>query len=226
MQELAQAETSPTAEAEKDSPSLRRCALTRASREKHELIRFVASPDGEAVPDLKEKLPGRGVWITADHASVAEAAKRNAFGRGLKTSLKVPPGLADRVGQMLNEAALSALGLANKAGEVTCGFAKVEAAIKRDRVLALVHASDAAEDGCKKLDAKFRARAEHQTLPPIRGFTAEQLSLVLGRPNVIHAALARGGAAKNFIEAANRAERYFLGSGAFEASIGPDTDTE
>nr|WP_280948832.1 RNA-binding protein [Methyloligella halotolerans] len=221
---MAQAETK--AAAETSSPPVRRCALTRQALEKHELIRFVASPDGEIVPDLKEKLPGRGVWITADHASVAEAAKRNAFARGLKTSVKVPPGLADRLGQMLNEAAISALGLANKAGEVTCGFAKVEEAIRRERVLALVHALDAAEDGCKKLDAKFRARAGEDALPPIRGFTSEQLSLVLGRTNVIHAALARGGAAKNFIEAANRAMRYFLGSGAFEASIGPDTDTE
>ncbi len=222
LQELAQTELSPTAE--ETSPPVRRCALTRQPREKHELIRFVASPDGEAVPDLKEKLPGRGVWITADHASVAEAARRNAFARGLKTSAKAPPGLADRVGQMLNEHALSALSLANKAGSVTFGFAKIEDAIKRGRVFALIHASDASDDGCRKLDAKLRAQAEQPPPGPIRGFTADQLSLASGRTNVIHAALARGGAAQNFIEAARRAERYFLGSGAFEASNGPDTD--
>ncbi|XSG81566.1 MAG: RNA-binding protein [Methyloligella sp. ZOD6] len=224
LQALAQTGTEPSAEDK--SPPMRRCALTRAPRAKHALIRFVVSPDGDVVPDLKEKLPGRGVWITADHDSVAEAAKRNAFARGLKTSVRVPPGLADRVGQMLNEHALSALSLANKAGSVTFGFAKIEDAIKRGQVLALVHASDASEDGCRKLDAKFRAQAETTPLAPIRGFTADQLSLASGRTNVIHAALARGGAAQNFIGAAHRAERYFLGSGALEASNGPDTDKE
>ena len=49
--------------------------LTRERLPKQDLIRFVLAPNGEIVPDLKERLPGRGVWVTAAHDKVAEAAK-------------------------------------------------------------------------------------------------------------------------------------------------------
>ena len=91
-----------------DAETVRACALTRARRPKDELIRFVLGPDGKVVPDLKEKLPGRGVWLTAAHDIVAEAAKRNVFARALKTEAKVPEGLAAEVERRLAEAALSA----------------------------------------------------------------------------------------------------------------------
>lgn len=198
-----------------ESGPQRRCAVTRTVRPKTELIRFVASPEGDIVPDLKEKLPGRGVWVTAAHDLVAEAAKRNAFSRALKSQVQSPADLADRVGRMLNDAALQALSLANKAGEVTFGFSKIEEALNKGRVFALVHASDASEDGCRKLDGKYRAIAGEAAIPPLRAFDAEQLSLASGRTNVIHAALTEGGAAANFVAAASRAERYALGSGAF-----------
>ena len=107
---------------------VRSCALTRARRPKDELIRFVLGPDGAVVPDLKEKLPGRGVWVTAAQDTVAKAAKRNVFARALKTEAKVPEGLAGQVDRLLADAALSALGLANKAGEAVFGHAKVEEA--------------------------------------------------------------------------------------------------
>ena len=101
------------AEREHDSEAaepIRRCALTRATRPKDELLRFVLGPDGTIVPDLKEKLPGRGVWLTAAHDSVAEAAKRKVFARALKAEVKVPEGLADTVDRLLADAALGALG--------------------------------------------------------------------------------------------------------------------
>lgn len=134
----------------------RRCALTRATRPKDELLRFVLGPDGTVVPDLKEKLPGRGVWLTAARDSVAEAVKRKVFGRSLKAEAKAPEGLADRIDRLLADAALGALGLTNKAGEVVFGAARVEEAIGKGRVLALIHASEAADDGRRKLDGKFR----------------------------------------------------------------------
>ena len=43
----------------------RMCVATRTVRPVDDMIRFVVGPDGEAVPDLKRKLPGRGVWVTA-----------------------------------------------------------------------------------------------------------------------------------------------------------------
>ena len=98
--------------------TVRRCALTRERLPRQDLIRFVLSPSGEIVPDLKERLPGRGVWVTADYAHIAEAAKRNVFARALKAQAKVPAALADQVDRLLAEAALGALALAS----VVLGF--------------------------------------------------------------------------------------------------------
>jgi predicted RNA-binding protein YlxR (DUF448 family) len=205
--------------------AVRACALTRVRRPKHELIRFVLGPDGAVVPDLKEKLPGRGVWLTAAHDAVAEAAKRNLFARALKAQAKVPEGLAVQVDRLLAEAALSALSLANKAGEAVFGNAKVGEAIAKGRVLALVHAREAAEDGCRKLDGKARGMSEEGPIPSIRAFGVDELSLASGRPNVIHAALIQGGAARNVLTAASRLERYRKGRAAFATLNGSDAET-
>jgi predicted RNA-binding protein YlxR (DUF448 family) len=200
--------------------------LTRQSRPKDELLRFVLAPDGIIVPDLKERLPGRGVWLTAAEDTVAEAEKRHVFARALKAEVKVPEGLAGKVDRLLADAALGALALANKAGEVVFGTAKVEEAIGKGKVLALVHASEAAEDGCRKLDGKFRGMAGETALPPVRAFSSDELGLASGRSNVIHAALIQGGAALRFHAAASRLERYRKGSAAFAARNGLDTDKE
>lgn len=206
--------------------AVRRCALTRARRPKDELIRFVLGPDGTVVPDLKEKLPGRGVWLTAAQDTVAEAAKRNVFARALKTAAKVPEGLAAQVDGLLADAALSALGLANKAGEAVFGHAKVEEALAKGRVLALLHAKEAAEDGCRKLDGKAKGMRAGSPIPATRAFGTDELSLASGRTNVIHAALIQGGAARKFLAAAARVERYRNGSSAFANQNGSDTDKE
>lgn len=192
--------------------TVRRCALTRDRLPKQELIRFVLAPSGEIVPDLKERLPGRGVWITAARDKVAEAAKRNVFAKALKTQVGAPADLADRVDRLLAESALGALALANKAGEVVFGAAKVEEAIAKGRVTALIHASDAAADGCRKLDGKFAASAKNSARPPIQLFSADELGLASGRTNVIHAAVIQGGAAAKFLAGASRVERYRKGS--------------
>ena len=194
--------------------TVRRCALTRERLPKQELIRFVLAPSGEIVPDLKERLPGRGVWVTAAHDKVADAAKRNVFARALKAPARVPVDLADRVDRLLAEAALGALGLANKAGEVTFGATKVEEALAKGRVVALIHARDASEDGCRKLDGKHRASVKDSPRPPIRLFSADELGLASGRTNVIHAAVIQGGAAAKFLVGASRVERYRESSAA------------
>jgi predicted RNA-binding protein YlxR (DUF448 family) len=205
--------------------AVRRCALTRERLPKEDLIRFVLAPSGEIVPDLKERLPGRGVWVTAAHDRVAEAAKRNVFGRALKTEATVPAELALKLDRLLAENALGALALANKAGEIVFGAAKIEEAIAKGRVVALIHASDAAEDGCRKLEGKFRANARDGTVPPVRLFTADELGLASGRTNVIHAAVIQGGAAAKFLAGASRVERYRRGSTAFSSQTS-DTDKE
>ena len=217
-----------TAEQEQDGDdgadnAVRRCALTRARRPKDALIRFVLGPDGAVVPDLKEKLPGRGVWLTAAHDIVADAAKRNVFARAFKAA-KVPEGLADQVDPPLAELALSALSLANKAGAAVFGHAKIEEAIAKGRVLALIHAREAADDGCRKLDGKARGMRDGSAVPAVRAFGADELSLASGRTNVIHAALIQGGAARNVLAAASRLERYRMGRAAFVTLNGSDTE--
>lgn len=217
------------AEREQDretADTVRRCAVTRALRPKDELIRFVLGPDGEVVPDLKEKLPGRGVWLTAAHDTVAEALKRNAFARAFKQEAKAPQGLDAQVDKLLTEAATSALSLANKAGEVVFGNAKVKEAIPKGRVIALVHAREAAEDGCRKLDAKAHGKKGGLTLPAVRAFSMDELGLASGRTNVIHAALIQGGAALKVLAAASRLERYRKGSAAFRNPSELDTNNE
>jgi predicted RNA-binding protein YlxR (DUF448 family) len=220
-----QAAAAKTAEVEVAEPdgTVRRCALTRTHRPKDELIRFVLGPDGTIVPDLKERLPGRGVWLIAAHDIVEEAAKKNVFARALKAAAKVPDGLQTLVDRLLAEQAQQALALANKAGEVVFGNTRVEEALRRGKVLALVHAREAAEDGCRKLDGKARAGGDSALIEPVRVLSTDELGLASGRTNVIHAALIQGGAARRFLAAALRLERYRKGSSAFAAE--DDTDS-
>ena len=75
------------------SATMRMCAVSRAVRPIDELIRFVASPQGDIVPDLKRKLPGRGMWVTASRQVVAEAIRRHQFSKAFKRELRIPPTL-------------------------------------------------------------------------------------------------------------------------------------
>lgn len=220
---LETAEQSETQD--EQAEAVRRCAVTRTARPKDELIRFVLGPDGAIVPDLKEKLPGRGVWLTATHDTVAEAVKRKAFGRALKAEAKAPDALADQLDKLLAEAALASFAMANKAGEVVFGHSKAEEALAKGRVVALLHAEDAAEDGCRKLDGKAKAATDGRGIPAVCTFSNDELSLATGRTNVIHAALIQGGATRKFLAAASRLVRYRKGSAAFLDSRS-DTDKE
>jgi uncharacterized protein len=209
---------------EQADEAVRRCAVTRARRLKGDLIRFVLAPDGTVVPDIRERLPGRGVWLTAAEDTIANAVKRKVFAGALKGAAKVPERLAAEVNRLLAEAAISALSLANKAGQASFGYAKVEETIAGGRVLALIHALEAADDGCRKLDGKARGASGGRSIPSLRALSTDELSLASGRTNVIHAALIQGGAAQNVISAVRRLERYRRGQTAFAARNGTDTD--
>jgi predicted RNA-binding protein YlxR (DUF448 family) len=183
---------------------LRRCAVTREQRPARQLLRFVADADGAVHFDIKRKLPGRGVWVTASRPVVAEAVRRKAFQRALRRNVSVPGNLPELVEDALLGAALSALSLANKAGQVVTGFAKVSAALDRKKVTALVHANEAAADGCRKLDAKFSALLGGNNREAARIFRLPLagISRATGRENVNHAALLHGGASDSFVAAA------------------------
>src|SRR5690606_11940172 len=122
-------------------------------------------------------------WVGARHATVAEAVRRNVFARGLKRPVAADAGLADRVAARLRDHALGRLGLARKAGALVAGFAKVEAALARREVAALVIAADAAEDGVRKMRQALRRASGDAAVPVIRLFGAAELGLAIGRPD-------------------------------------------
>src|SRR4051812_20948385 len=137
----------------------RLCAVTRTVKPVDELIRFVAGPNG-VVPDLKRKLPGRGLWVTAERATLKDAVARNVFARGFKRDVGGTANLVDETERLLVRAALDALAMAGKAGRVASGFAKAEAAVGRDPIVGLLHASDAGADGVAKLAGALRRRED------------------------------------------------------------------
>jgi predicted RNA-binding protein YlxR (DUF448 family) len=197
-----------------DSGPLRLCAVSRVQKPPEELIRFVAGPDRAIVPDLARRLPGRGVWVDATREAVAEAVRRKVFAKSLKQNVSVPSNLPDLVERLLQKRLAEAVSIANKAGLLVAGFAKVGELIEGGRAVALIHAADAAADGASKLDRKFKALGglEGALATIILELTGAELSLALGRPNVIHAAAAEGGASRRLIEEARRLGRYRLGS--------------
>jgi predicted RNA-binding protein YlxR (DUF448 family) len=198
------------------SATMRMCAVTREVRPIGELIRFVVSPQGEVIPDLKRKLPGRGLWVSASRQTVAEAVKRHQFSKGFKRDVRVAPGLATDTEALLVRSVIEALAMAAKAGQVVSGFGKVEDALRQRQVQAsvqaLVHAADGAADGIRKLDTIARQNAavndDSNPFPVVTALTSEQLDLALGRSNVIHAALLAGPASKTFLSRSQILVRY------------------
>jgi predicted RNA-binding protein YlxR (DUF448 family) len=202
-------------ETRRDGPE-RSCVVTRAVKPPEDLIRFVVGPDGVLTPDLRRKLPGRGVWTSVSATTVAEAIRRKAFERSLKTKIVVPADLVALIDGLMQRDALQALAMANKAGLVSTGFAKVEAMIGSGRCAAAIEASDGAEDGRRKIGQALRrvelARQTEglkpRTVPVVAIFAAADLELALGRAHVIHAALAPGPAAEGFLSRWRRLVRY------------------
>ena len=195
------------------SATTRMCAVTRQVRPIDELIRFVVAPSGEVIPDLKRKLPGRGLWVSASRQAVAEAVRRNQFGKGFKRDVRVAPTLAADTEALLVRGAIDALAMAAKAGHVISGFSKVEDALRA--------AAGRRPDPC--LGWRRRTESGNWTrssgkmpgltlnspeFPVVTALTSEQLDLALGRSNVIHAALLAGPASKTFLSRSHILVRY------------------
>jgi len=188
----------------------RHCALTRELKPVDDMVRFVIGPGGQVVPDVKRKLPGRGLWITGTRDAIVEAFKRNVFAHGFRQEVRVSADIAGTTDEMLERAALDALAIAGKAGRLVTGFTKVEAAIEQDEVEALIHATDAAADGTRKLNAALRRKtAENpREIAVVDLFSGRQLDLALNRPNVVHAALLAGPGGETFLARVARLKRF------------------
>ena len=183
--------------------------MTRRKGPPAGLIRFVLGPDGAVCPDVRARLPGRGAWVDGNAESVRLAVKRRSFARAFKRDCATDADLAGQVEALLETDCLGALALANKAGQVVCGTAKVEAALAAGQVRGLLHAAEARADGVRKLGAAARrGGGEASLFPPVQIFSEDQLDLALGRSHVIHAALLTGGASEAFLTRATRLQRF------------------
>lgn len=189
---------------------MRKCIATGEAGSPEKYVRFVMSPDGDVAPDFTGKLPGRGAWVSAGRNAVEVARGKGAFARAFKKGVAAPDDLADRVEAGLAKAALSALGLARKAGDATLGFEKVRAALKSGDVAALISAADAGEDGKAKLSKLAHGAARGAALVDL--FAGSELSAALGRDGVVHVALKRGPAAARFLREARRLEGFRVGA--------------
>lgn len=184
----------------------RLCLATGEVRPVEEMIRYVVAPDGAIVPDLSKKLPGRGAWVSGTRAALQSAIEKKAFARAFRGKGKADSSLPALVEKLLERASLDSLALANKAGQVVAGFEKVKKRLTGIQVLALLHASEAGEDGRAKLNAA--ARTAREAPEEIRLFSGEQLDLALGRSNVVHAALLDHAVCRAFLANCLRCQRW------------------
>ena len=171
----------------------RTCILTRRKGTRDELIRLALSPDGEVAPDVRARAPGRGAWIGVSRAALDQAnAKgklKGALQRAFKTNgVTVPADLGERTERALRQVVLDRLGMEARAGNLLNGAERIEAAARSGKVHLLIHASDAGEDGRRRMDQAWRVGnggSPGVIFPEGRTI----LSLALGRENVVHVAL-------------------------------------
>ncbi|WP_404335445.1 DUF448 domain-containing protein [Sphingomonas sp. MMS12-HWE2-04] len=206
----AKADSSPASG--QASEPLRTCILSREESPREGLVRLALSPDGDVLPDIRAKAPGRGAWIGVPRAELeaaqAKGKLKGALARAFKTQdLRIPDDLGERIAAQLERNLLDRLGLEAKAGYVTIGGEKLDKAARSGKLHLLLHASDAGSDGAGKLAQAWRVGSDTEgsgrkglTLPLSRTI----LSLALGRENVVHAGLTDSKAAKRVSEALAR----------------------
>lgn len=180
-----------------DEPE-RRCAVTGETGPKTGLIRFVIGPQDQVVPDIRGRLPGRGIWISADRAVLDRAATKGVFARAAQRTVQVPDGLSDLVEAALSRRLTDMVSMARKAGLAVAGFEKVKGWIDSGRAVLLLQAFDGSERGRSKLRPPLGPGSLVSVLD------AAELGFAFGRENVIHAALAGGGLTTRVVEEAAR----------------------
>ena len=190
-----------------DNVRERRCIVTGEVLAESALIRFVIAPDNVVVPDIAASLPGRGHWVRAERATLENAVARNSFAKSAKTSVNVPRDLCARTERVLVERMMADLGLARRAGQLVFGFDNVARALQsRTPPSVLVEAKDGAADGRRKLVAL--AQAKNLCFETVDGLDSREISLALGRENVIHAALKSGRLSERLVMDAGRLKGF------------------
>ncbi len=195
---MTSARNSAVGDAELPDGPRRRCFVTRRVDDKDALIRFVVGPDGTVCPDVAGKLPGRGLWLSAERDVVHTACAGNLFAKGFRAAVAVDADLTDRVEALVAERCLGLLGLARRAGLVAAGFEQARAMLASGDAGILVVARDAADDGRRRLEKLDRA------VPVIAVFSAVEMAQALGREHVVYVAVAKGRMAKRIVTETRR----------------------
>ena len=186
----------------------RRCILTGETQPRQTLLRLAVSPSGLVLPDAQEKAPGRGAWVCSERAAI-ETAQGNGklkagLSRAFKTAdLEIPEELPQMVEDALTRVVLDRLGLEMRVGHLMLGTQRIAETARAGGVALLCHASDASEDGRKKLDQAWRVGREMEGSGArglILPLDRDALSVALGRDNVVHLALADDAAATRVLK--------------------------
>lgn len=211
--------TSSTAHSAAPPPiAQRRCIATGEVHERAALLRFVVAPDGELVPDVAARLPGRGLWLMPRRDIVERAVAKRLFARAARRPISAPAGLADRIEALLAQRCRDALGLARRAGVAVAGFERVAEAVRQGRAALLVFALDGAEGGRHRLVALGRG------LPWAAALSGAELGAAFGRERVVHVSVGAGPLCRRLLAdmqriAGFRAEAA-LGGGTNDAPVG------
>lgn len=195
--------------AKRDGPE-RRCIVTGESGGTDNLIRFVLDPEGRLTPDLAQRLPGRGVWLTSERAMVEKAVAKRLFSRAFRQAVEAPEDLPAQLEALLAVRLVDSISLARKAGQAVTGFEKARARLKQGSAGALFAASDGADDGRGKLVAILRAieRSGGAPTPLVESLNSDELGRAFGRDAVVHAVIDAGGSAERVVRDAARLDGF------------------
>ena len=184
----------------------RKCIATGEVRPVDKLVRFVVGPEGQVVPDLAGKLPGRGIWVSATPDALTKAATKGLFARAAKQPVKVPDDLANLVEVQLGKRVIDLISLARKGGYAVAGYEKVKSLLQMEDASVLIQASDGSERGKSKLSTPHGGKF-------IGWLTADELGRAFGKQTTIHAALRAGGLSKRVVEEAMRLQGLRVSDG-------------
>jgi len=173
------------ADADESGPN-RRCLVTGESRPVERLVRFAIGPDGTVVPDIEGRLPGRGMWLSAERDVVNKALAKSLFAKAARRSVVAPGDLADRIESLLARRCVELIGMARRAAQIVAGFDQVRAALAETRGGLLIEASDGSGDGRDKLLAMAR------DVPVVAVLSSEELGAAFGRDRFVHVLVAPG----------------------------------
>jgi len=179
-----------------DGPE-RKCIATGEVRPQHGLIRFVTGPDGQIAPDIAEKLPGRGIWVSSDRSAIEKAVNKGLFARAARQPVTVPDNLVGFIEDQLAARVVNLISLARKGGGAVSGYEKVKDWLSKEQATVLIQASDGSERGKSKLSTPHHGKF-------IGWLTAEELGRAFGRQTTIHAALGAGGLSQRVVDEASR----------------------